>query len=62
MTCSDYPRRAAAGPKLAKRDSTNDACCACHAEEAQPFVHSHEPVAQLRELPPTRTAAPWPRC
>ncbi len=33
-----------AGPKLAKRDTTNATCYTCHAEKRGPFVHNHEPV------------------
>jgi DmsE family decaheme c-type cytochrome len=35
-----------AGPKLAKRDSTNSTCYSCHAEKRGPFVHQHEPVVE----------------
>lgn len=46
MTCSDcHNVHGSAGPKLAKRDSTNDTCYTCHAEKRGPFVHQHEPVA-----------------
>jgi DmsE family decaheme c-type cytochrome len=45
MTCSDcHDAHGSAGPKLAKRDSTNDTCFGCHAEKRGPFVHQHEPV------------------
>lgn len=45
MTCSDcHNVHGSAGPKLARRDSTNDTCYACHAEKRGPFVHAHEPV------------------
>jgi len=45
MTCSDcHNAHGSAGPKLAKRDSTNDTCFSCHAEKRGPFVHQHEPV------------------
>lgn len=47
MGCSDcHNAHGSAGPKLAKRDSTNDTCYTCHAEKRGPFVHSHEPVTQ----------------
>ncbi len=47
MTCSDcHNPHGSAGPKLAKRDSTNDTCYACHAEKRGPFVHAHEPVTE----------------
>ena len=47
MTCSDcHNVHGSAGPKLAKRDSTNDTCYTCHAEKRGPFVHNHEPVTQ----------------
>lgn len=47
MTCSDcHNAHGSAGPKLAKRDSTNDTCYTCHAEKRGPFVHPHEPVAE----------------
>ena len=47
MSCSDcHNVHGSAGPKLAKRDSTNDTCYTCHAEKRGPFVHSHEPVSQ----------------
>lgn len=45
MACSDcHNAHGSAGPKLAKRDSTNDTCFGCHAEKRGPFVHQHEPV------------------
>jgi DmsE family decaheme c-type cytochrome len=45
MTCSDcHNPHGSTGPKLAKRDSTNDTCYSCHAEKRGPFVHPHEPV------------------
>lgn len=47
MTCSDcHNAHGSAGPKLAKRDSTNDTCFTCHAEKRGPFVHQHEPVVE----------------
>ncbi|HEY2926062.1 DmsE family decaheme c-type cytochrome [Piscinibacter sp.] len=47
MSCSDcHNAHGSAGPKLAKRDSTNDTCYTCHAEKRGPFVHPHEPVAE----------------
>jgi DmsE family decaheme c-type cytochrome len=47
MTCSDcHNVHGSAGPKLAKRDSTNATCYSCHAEKRGPFVHNHEPVAE----------------
>jgi DmsE family decaheme c-type cytochrome len=47
MTCSDcHSVHGSAGPKLVKRDSTNDTCYACHAEKRGPFVHQHEPVTE----------------
>jgi DmsE family decaheme c-type cytochrome len=46
MTCSDcHNAHGSAGPKLARRDSTNATCTSCHAEKRGPFVHAHEPVA-----------------
>ena len=45
MTCSDcHNAHGSAGPRLAKRDSTNATCYSCHAEKRGPFVHNHEPV------------------
>jgi len=45
MSCSDcHNAHGSVGPKLAKRDSTNDTCYTCHAEKRGPFVHPHEPV------------------
>ncbi len=45
MACSDcHNPHGSAGPKLVKRDSTNDTCYACHPEKRGPFVHNHEPV------------------
>jgi DmsE family decaheme c-type cytochrome len=47
MSCTDcHNVHGSAGPKLVKRDSTNDTCYTCHAEKRGPFVHSHEPVAE----------------
>jgi DmsE family decaheme c-type cytochrome len=47
MACSDcHNAHGSAGPKLARRDSTNDTCYACHAEKRGPFVHAHEPVTE----------------
>jgi DmsE family decaheme c-type cytochrome len=47
MTCSDcHNPHGSAGPKLAKRDTTNDTCYTCHAEKRGPFVHQHEPVVE----------------
>ncbi len=47
MSCSDcHNAHGSAGPKLARRDSTNDTCYTCHAEKRGPFVHPHEPVAE----------------
>jgi DmsE family decaheme c-type cytochrome len=47
MTCSDcHNVHGSAGPKLAKRDSTNATCFSCHAEKRGPFVHPHEPATQ----------------
>jgi DmsE family decaheme c-type cytochrome len=47
MSCSDcHNVHGSAGPKLAKRDSTNTTCFSCHAEKRGPFVHPHEPVAE----------------
>jgi DmsE family decaheme c-type cytochrome len=47
MTCSDcHSVHGSAGPKLARRDSTNDTCYTCHAEKRGPFVHGHEPVTE----------------
>ncbi len=45
MSCADcHNAHGSAGPKLARRDSTNDTCYTCHAEKRGPFVHAHEPV------------------
>jgi len=45
MSCSDcHSPHGSAGPKLAKRDSTNATCYQCHAEKRGPFVQNHEPV------------------
>jgi DmsE family decaheme c-type cytochrome len=45
MACSDcHNPHGSAGPKLVKRDSTNQTCYECHAEKRGPFVHQHEPV------------------
>ena len=45
MTCSDcHAVHGSAGPKLARRDSTNGTCYQCHAEKRGPYVHNHEPV------------------
>jgi len=47
MTCSDcHSVHGSAGPKLAKKDSTNDTCYTCHAEKRGPFVHQHQPVTE----------------
>jgi DmsE family decaheme c-type cytochrome len=47
MGCSDcHNVHGSAGPKLARRDSTNDTCYSCHAEKRGPFVHPHEPATQ----------------
>ena len=47
MKCSDcHNVHGSIGPKLAKRDSTNDTCFTCHAEKRGPFVHQHEPVVE----------------
>jgi len=47
MSCADcHNVHGSAGPKLAKRDSTNATCYTCHAEKRGPFVHQHEPVAE----------------
>jgi DmsE family decaheme c-type cytochrome len=47
MACSDcHNAHGSIGPKLAKRDSTNDTCFTCHAEKRGPFVHAHEPVTE----------------
>ena len=47
MTCSDcHNVHGSVGPKLAKRDSTNDTCYTCHAEKRGPFVHQHQPVTE----------------
>lgn len=47
MTCSDcHAVHGSAGPKLVKRDSTNDTCFLCHAEKRGPFVHQHPAVAE----------------
>jgi DmsE family decaheme c-type cytochrome len=45
MTCSDcHAVHGSAGPKLAKRDTTNATCYQCHAEKRGPYVHNHQPV------------------
>ena len=47
MACSDcHNPHGSVGPKLVKRDSTNDTCYTCHMEKRGPFVHVHEPVAE----------------
>jgi DmsE family decaheme c-type cytochrome len=47
MGCSDcHNVHGSAGPKLARRDSTNATCYSCHAEKRGPFVHPHEPATQ----------------
>lgn len=47
MGCADcHDVHGSAGPKLARRDSTNGTCYACHADKRGPFVHEHEPVAE----------------
>jgi DmsE family decaheme c-type cytochrome len=47
MACSDcHAVHGSAGPKLAKKDSTNDTCFLCHAEKRGPFVHQHQPVTE----------------
>jgi DmsE family decaheme c-type cytochrome len=47
MTCSDcHAVHGSAGPKLARRDSTNDTCYLCHTEKRGPFVHQHQPVTE----------------
>jgi DmsE family decaheme c-type cytochrome len=47
MKCSDcHNVHGSVGPKLVKRDSTNDTCYTCHAEKRGPFVHQHEPVVE----------------
>jgi DmsE family decaheme c-type cytochrome len=45
MSCSScHNAHGSAGPKLVKKDSTNDTCFTCHAEKRGPFVHQHQPV------------------
>ena len=47
MSCSDcHNPHGSAGPKLVRRDSTNDTCFTCHAEKRGPFVHQHEPATE----------------
>jgi DmsE family decaheme c-type cytochrome len=47
MTCSScHNVHGSAGPKLVRRDSTNDTCYLCHAEKRGPFVHAHAPVTE----------------
>jgi DmsE family decaheme c-type cytochrome len=47
IACSDcHNVHGSAGPKLVKRDSTNDTCFLCHADKRGPFVHPHQPVAE----------------
>ena len=47
VACRDcHNVHGSAGPKLAKKDSTNDTCYSCHAEKRGPFVHPHEPATQ----------------
>jgi DmsE family decaheme c-type cytochrome len=47
VTCSDcHSPHGSAGPKLAKRDTTNATCYQCHAEKRGPYVHNHEPVQE----------------
>ena len=45
MSCSDcHSAHGSAGPKLVKRDTTNQTCYQCHAEKRGPYVHNHQPV------------------
>jgi len=45
VTCSDcHNVHGSIGPKLVKRDSTNETCYTCHMEKRGPFVRPHEPV------------------
>jgi DmsE family decaheme c-type cytochrome len=47
VACSDcHNAHGSAGPKLAKRNSTNETCYTCHMEKRGPFVHNHEPVME----------------
>jgi DmsE family decaheme c-type cytochrome len=47
MACTDcHNPHGSVGPKLMKRDSTNETCYTCHMEKRGPFVHTHEPVAE----------------
>ncbi len=45
VSCSDcHNVHGSVGPKLVRRDNTNDTCYTCHAEKRGPFVHQHQPV------------------
>jgi DmsE family decaheme c-type cytochrome len=45
VVCSDcHNVHGSIGPKLVKRDSTNETCYTCHMEKRGPFVRPHEPV------------------
>jgi DmsE family decaheme c-type cytochrome len=45
VACSDcHNVHGSVGPKLVKRDSTNETCYTCHMEKRGPFVRPHEPV------------------
>jgi DmsE family decaheme c-type cytochrome len=47
VACSDcHNAHGSVGPKLAKRNSTNETCYTCHMEKRGPFVHNHEPVME----------------
>jgi DmsE family decaheme c-type cytochrome len=47
VICSDcHNAHGSIGPKLVKRDSTNETCYTCHMEKRGPFVRPHEPVTE----------------
>lgn len=47
VACSDcHNVHGSVGPKLVKRNSTNETCYMCHMEKRGPFVHNHEPVME----------------
>lgn len=47
MTCSDcHNVHGSSGPKLARHDSINTTCYACHVEKRGPLVHQHQPVVE----------------
>lgn len=47
VACSDcHNVHGSIGPKLVKRDSTNETCYTCHMEKRGPFARPHEPVTE----------------